>query len=147
MPLLLGIIGCGRVTEQLHLPALRFVPAIKVAALADVAPFNEFRIVGDRGALSFSLYHADSFALANSSQPSFGLRERLSRLSRLHEFPELLRVARSGGDYLLSYREQWNRFAAAVGGESAPASSFAEGLSALKVVHAALASRDPAGQI
>jgi predicted dehydrogenase len=36
MPLLLGIIGCGRVTEQLHLPALRFVPAIKVAALADV---------------------------------------------------------------------------------------------------------------
>jgi myo-inositol 2-dehydrogenase/D-chiro-inositol 1-dehydrogenase len=111
------------------------------------APFNEFRIVGDRGALSFSLYHADSFALANSSQPSFGLRERLSRLSRLHEFPELLRVLRSGGDYLLSYREQWKRFAAAVGRESAPASSFADCLSALKVVHGALASRDPPGQI
>ena len=111
------------------------------------APFNEFRIFGDRGALSFSLYHADSFALANSSQPSFGLRGRLSRLSRLHEFPELLRVLRSGGDYLLSYHEQWKRFSAAAGRESAPASSFADGLSALKVVHGALASRDPAGQI
>src|SRR5438132_832817 len=32
----LGIIGCGRAAEQLHLPALRFVPEIKVAALADV---------------------------------------------------------------------------------------------------------------
>ena len=103
--------------------------------------FNEFRIVGDRGVLSFSLYRADSFALANLSQPLFGLRQRLNQLSRLREFPELLRIARSGGDYLLSYREQWNRFAAAVRGESAPVSSFADGLSALKVVHVALASR------
>jgi len=110
------------------------------------APFNEFRIVGDRGVLSFSLYRADSFAFTNLSQPSFGLRHRLNQLSRLREFPKLLRIARSGGDYLLSYREQWNRFAAAVRGESAPASSFADGLSALKVVHAALASHNPAGK-
>jgi len=106
------------------------------------APFNEFRIAGDRGALSFSLYRADSFAFANLLQPSFGLRPRLNQLSRLREFPELLRIARSGGDYLLSYREQWNRFAAAVRGESAPASSFADGLAALKVAHAALKSRE-----
>ena len=110
------------------------------------APFNEFRIVGDRGVLSFSLYHSGSFAIANLSQPSFGLRHRLNRLNRLREFPKLFRIARSGGDYLLSYRKQWNRFAAAVRGESAPASSFADGLSALKVVHAALASHDPAGK-
>src|SRR5688500_13310896 len=31
----LGIIGCGRATRQLHLPALRHVPAIRVVALAD----------------------------------------------------------------------------------------------------------------
>ena len=110
------------------------------------AQFNEFRIAGDRGALSFSLYRADSFAFANLLQPSFGLRQRLNQLSRLREFPELVRIARSGGDYLLSYREQWHRFAAAVRGESAPASSFADGLSALKVVHAALASHNPAGK-
>lgn len=105
------------------------------------AQLNEFRIVGDRGVLSFSLYRADSFAFTNLSQPSFGLRQRLNQLGRLREFPELLRVARGGGDYLLSYREQWNRFAAAVRGESVPASSFTDGLSALKVAHAALKSR------
>ncbi|HET9857355.1 MAG TPA: Gfo/Idh/MocA family oxidoreductase [Chthoniobacterales bacterium] len=106
------------------------------------AQFNEFRIVGDRGVLSFSLYRADSFAFANLSQPSFGLRQRLNQLGRLREFPELLRVARSGGDYLLSYREQWKRFAAAVRGKKPPASSFADGLTALKVAHAALKSRE-----
>ncbi|MGQ0634815.1 MAG: Gfo/Idh/MocA family protein [Planctomycetaceae bacterium] len=31
----LGIVGCGRVTNTLHLPALRHVPEIEVAALAD----------------------------------------------------------------------------------------------------------------
>src|SRR5437879_612052 len=36
MSIFLGIIGCGRAAQQLHLPALRFVPAMKVAALADV---------------------------------------------------------------------------------------------------------------
>lgn len=110
------------------------------------APLNEFRILGDCGALSFSLYHADSFSFSNLSQRSYGLGARLHRLGRLRQFPELLRIARSGGDYLLSYREQWNRFAVATRGEAPPASSFADGLAALKVVHAALASRDPATQ-
>lgn len=32
----LGIVGCGRVTELRHLPALRGVPAIEVVALSDV---------------------------------------------------------------------------------------------------------------
>ena len=75
-------------------------------------------------------------------QPSFGLWQRVNQLGRLREFPELLRVARSGGDYLLSYREQWKRFAAAVRGEKPPASSFVDGLTALKVAHAALKSRE-----
>ena len=105
-------------------------------------PFNEFRIVGGRGVLSFSLYRADSFAFTNLSQPTFGLRQRLNQLGRLREFPKLLRIARSGGDYLLSYREQWKRFAAAVRGEKPPASSFADGLTALKVAYAALKSRE-----
>jgi len=32
----LGIVGCGRATAELHLPALRRVPEIRVAALCDV---------------------------------------------------------------------------------------------------------------
>ncbi len=106
------------------------------------APLNEFRILGDRGTLSFSLYHADSFSFSNLSQRSYGLGARLYRLGRLRELPELLRIARSGGDYLLSYREQWNRFAVATRGDAPPASSFADGLAALKVLHAAIQSRE-----
>ncbi len=34
-PLGIGLIGCGRVTEQLHLPALRHVPDARVTAAAD----------------------------------------------------------------------------------------------------------------
>jgi myo-inositol 2-dehydrogenase / D-chiro-inositol 1-dehydrogenase len=34
----LAIIGCGKVTERHHLPALRRVPALQVVALADAAP-------------------------------------------------------------------------------------------------------------
>jgi len=35
VPMILGIVGCGEVTEHKHLPALRRVPGIRVAALAD----------------------------------------------------------------------------------------------------------------
>ena len=37
-PVRIGIVGCGRVTTSIHLPALRFVPSAKVVALADSDP-------------------------------------------------------------------------------------------------------------
>ena len=37
-PVRLGIVGCGAVTERHHLPALKWVRAVKVVALADVNP-------------------------------------------------------------------------------------------------------------
>lgn len=37
-PVNIGIIGCGRVTRSLHLPALQWVPEAKVVALADPDP-------------------------------------------------------------------------------------------------------------
>ncbi len=35
IPVRIGIIGCGRATTSLHMPALRFVPGAQVVALAD----------------------------------------------------------------------------------------------------------------
>ena len=35
-PLSIGIIGCGRVVEQHYAPALRSIPGVRIAALADV---------------------------------------------------------------------------------------------------------------
>ncbi len=38
LPVRIGIVGCGRATTVLHLPALQFVPGAKVVALADPDP-------------------------------------------------------------------------------------------------------------
>lgn len=49
-PVKIGLIGCGRATEALHLPALRHVPESEVVAVADTDPkrlhavANQFRI-------------------------------------------------------------------------------------------------------
>ena len=37
-PLRVGIVGCGEVTRDKHLPALQRVPTIQVVALADIDP-------------------------------------------------------------------------------------------------------------
>lgn len=104
------------------------------------APVNEFRILGDQGSLSFSVYRGDSFQFVHRSHPQHGWRARLDGLKRFSEFPAAFRVARLGGDYLLSYREEWLRFAQAVRGEGAPAATVADGFHALKVLHAAVES-------
>lgn len=101
---------------------------------------NEIRIVGDRGTVFFSFYRAESFSFSRPEQPHGGLRARWDRLPRLREWPELLGVARAGGDYRLSYQEEWKLFAAAVHGGQPPAGSFADGFAALKVMHVALES-------
>ena len=46
-PVKVGIIGCGRVTETRHLPALRRLPQASVVALADVDR-DRLRLVADR---------------------------------------------------------------------------------------------------
>jgi predicted dehydrogenase len=111
------------------------------------APNNCVDVVGDQGRLSFSLYRADSFECVSRFEPQYGLRARLQRLRRWREFPTTVRVARSGGDYLMSYREEWRRFAEAVQGGRHPPASFADGLAALRVVHAALESAEKRGLV
>lgn len=46
-PVRIGVIGCGRVTERHHLPALRSIPEAEVVALADINP-DSLRRVGDQ---------------------------------------------------------------------------------------------------
>ncbi len=43
----LGLIGCGRAAETLHLPALRWVPEIEVVAVADI-DLNRLQRVAER---------------------------------------------------------------------------------------------------
>lgn len=50
-----GIIGCGYAAEHLHLPALRYLPAIRVVAIADTDP-ERLQLVGGRFAIAHR-YH------------------------------------------------------------------------------------------
>jgi predicted dehydrogenase len=104
------------------------------------SPINEIRMVGDKGVLSFSLFRADSFSVRKVGRHPDSWRVRLGPPWRIREFPELLSVARSGGDYALSIREEWLQFAAAVLGEAPPICSFVDGLVALRVLQSAAAS-------
>ena len=46
----LGIIGCGRVAEERHLPSLRRLPQIRVVATADLDPWRSSRLADRFGA-------------------------------------------------------------------------------------------------
>jgi myo-inositol 2-dehydrogenase / D-chiro-inositol 1-dehydrogenase len=45
-----GVVGCGYGAEQLHLPAIRSLPSVRVVAIADPDP-DRLRLVGDRFAI------------------------------------------------------------------------------------------------
>ncbi len=101
---------------------------------------NEIRMVGDKGVLSFSPFRADSFSIRKVGQHADTWRTRLGHSWRIREFPEFVRVALNGGDYFVSFREEWLQFAAAIRGEAPPVSSFVDGLIALRVLQTAAAS-------
>ncbi len=63
-PIKIGVIGCGRVTESFHLPALKQLPNVEVAGLADIdgerlnQVANQFRV--ERRVADYSDLLADS---------------------------------------------------------------------------------------
>ena len=61
----LGVVGCGRVTESRHLPALRRVPSIEVVALADV---DEERLHNVAGAFGVAQRYTDYRALVEDKR-------------------------------------------------------------------------------
>lgn len=55
----IGVIGCGKVAEERHLPALRFIPAVRVVAAADIDADRLSRVADQFGIdQRFTDYHA-----------------------------------------------------------------------------------------
>ena len=52
-PLRLALVGCGRATARLHLPALRRVPSVDVVALADRHPERDAVDADAEGVMRF----------------------------------------------------------------------------------------------
>jgi predicted dehydrogenase len=102
---------------------------------------NEIAIYGQRGALAFSCYRADSFDFRPSDRLGGGLRARLGeQLEKLRRFPRAMAAARAGGDFQLSYRAHWRRFALAIRDDLPLPATVHEGERALRAVIAAIRS-------
>lgn len=102
------------------------------------ADTQAWEILGRDETLAFSCYAADSLRLESARKPAGGLGRRIRALGHaVRGGPELLRAARTGGDYVDSYRRHWETFLAAVRGEQEPICTLEDGREALKLVLAA----------
>jgi len=102
---------------------------------------NELEVYGRGASLALSLYRADSLQLQRPGELEGGAPERLRRLlTRAAQLPTVVRVGRAGGDFLLSYRHQWDRVIRRVRQGQAPDATFEDGRDALRVVRAAIQS-------
>ena len=107
--------------------------AASVLALGGTAT-HEVEIVGERAALRFSLYRADSLEIRPAG--------RVAQLGDwLRQLPAAASAARRGGDYLDSYRVHWQRFLEHLRGGEAPA-TIEDGRRSLRIARAALDAAD-----
>jgi myo-inositol 2-dehydrogenase/D-chiro-inositol 1-dehydrogenase len=118
--------------------------ALLSSVISDNAPdANEVDIVGSNGRLRFSLYRGDSLELS-TREPDYSISSRIRALGRRAAvLPAAVRAARSGGDFVSSYARQLERLVAATQGVGQPAATWADGLAAVRLVHAAVESTGP----
>ena len=104
---------------------------------------SELEIYGEKARLSLSLFRFDGLELAETATPVADVRTRLRKLAQtVTMLPWATLRARSGGDFIDSYRLAWRHFADCVR-RSAPAScTLNDGQHALRAVLAAVESVD-----
>ena len=105
------------------------------------ASHNEVEVLGSRGSLRLSCYRADSLEVDTVGGPSSVAGRRLALLlGRAAKLPAALRAARGGGDFRMSYVNEWEHIVSALrDGGSMPASVH-DGRQAAAIMLAALRS-------
>jgi len=108
---------------------------------------NTLDIVGREGRLSLDLYRYDGFAFAPAdAEPGLGARLRRS-MAAVASLPRGVALMRQGGDFLLSYRRQWQAFLDSLDGGAYAGASLADGAAAVRAVLAAIESADGGGPV
>ena len=113
-----------------------------VAALSEgTGESHEIEVYGERGRLRVSCYRADGLERLDAGRYAGSPRERLRRAARtIRALPRLLAQARTGGDYVNSYAEEWRHFAEAVRGRARVGATLEDGRRALEIALAAAES-------
>ena len=117
-------------------------------ALVDSVVTHDVAVYGADAALFADCCRVDGFHVAPRTEPPGSPAARLRRAREAVRRPgESLRTVRSGGDFRISYVEQWRHFARVVGGEVAASPTLADGRAALEIALAAARSTDSGASV
>jgi myo-inositol 2-dehydrogenase / D-chiro-inositol 1-dehydrogenase len=129
-----SVVISGRTTSGTPVSAL---------ALDDSAITHELAVYGSDAVLFVDCCRFDGFHVARRTEPPGSPTARLHRAGEALNRPgESYRAIRSGGDFRVSYIEQWRHFARVVRGEVLPSPTLADGRAALEIALAAARSAD-----
>ena len=134
-----SVVVTARTTEGTPLSAL---------GLDDSAITHDLAVYGSEAALFADCCRVDGFHVAPRTEPPGSPAARLRRAREAVRRPrESYRAVRSGGDFRVSYVEQWRHFARAVREEVAPSPTLAYGRAALAIALAAARSADSGSSV
>ena len=98
-------------------------------------------VLGSRGSLSFSCYHADSLTVTATGGAHSGAWRRIRPiLAKAAQLPAAFRAARGGGDFRMSYVHEWQRILEALARGGPMPASIHDGRQAAAVLQAAVRS-------
>ncbi|MGQ0657623.1 MAG: Gfo/Idh/MocA family protein [Chromatiales bacterium] len=114
---------------------------VSTAVSQRAAASQTVEVFGERASLRFSCYHADSLEVSVAGREESGIWRRIRPLMhRACKLPATVRAALKGGDYLASYRQQWERIIGALRCGGPMPCSIDDGREAVRIVLAALRS-------
>ncbi len=109
---------------------------------------NDVDVYGDRGRLRITAHRFDGLERFGQSGASGDVAVRLAAIIRtLRTLPRGIRGLRMGGEFMQSYRAEWQHFASAVRAGTRVESSLEDGREAVAVMVAALASLKRGGPV
>ena len=95
----------------------------------------EFEIYGSRGRIKIDCLRFDGLELTHWGEDTGSVGSRLRRiLQTVRELPIGIRSYREGGDYIVSYRRQWQHVGTVVRGDAPPLCTTSKGLVGLPSV-------------
>jgi myo-inositol 2-dehydrogenase / D-chiro-inositol 1-dehydrogenase len=121
---------------------------LSTLALDDSVVTHDFAVYGSDAALFADCCRFDGFHVAPRAELPGSPAARLRRAREAVRRPgESYRAVRSGGDFRISYVEEWRHFARVVSGEVAASPTLADGRAALEIALAAARSADSGSSV
>lgn len=99
---------------------------------------NEIEILGRKGRLRISIYEFDGLSFDPIMSVPGGMGPRLLKLKEfLLQLPTGIKIAKQGGDFLLTYKNEWEHFVEAIQNDGDVHARLEDGRKALEIVLAA----------